>query len=136
IATLDSAAVSTGHELPPGITAFSFLPSRTPPQTSSISRFIGKPIGSSYIPGLLTCPDTANIRVPPFFGVPRPAYHSPPLRTIAGTELKVSTLLITVGHPYKPATAGKGGRIRGYPRLPSSDSISADSSPHSYAPRS
>src|SRR6202041_1125013 len=79
-------------------------------------------------------PEIEYRRVPPFFGVPRLAYQSPPLRITAGTVLSVSTLLITVGQPYSPTTAGKGGLIRGYPRLPSSDSIKADSSPHSYAP--
>src|ERR1700728_5147066 len=80
------------------------------------------------------CPEIEYKRVPPFFGVPNAAYQSPPCRIIAGTVLSVSTLLITVGQPYSPTTAGKGGLIRGYPRLPSSDSINADSSPHSYAP--
>src|SRR5579863_9703870 len=75
-----------------------------------------------------------NSRVPPFLTEPSPAYHSPPLCRMEGTAESVSTLLITVGDPYKPTTAGKGGRMRGYPRLPSSDSIRADSSPHSYAP--
>ena len=31
-----SSAVSTGHDDPPGMTAFSFLPPRMPPPTSSI----------------------------------------------------------------------------------------------------
>src|SRR5713226_8444950 len=75
-----------------------------------------------------------SMRVPPFFGVPRLAYASPPSLMIDGTALSVSTLLMMVGHPYNPTTAGNGGLMRGYPRLPSSDSISADSSPHSYAP--
>src|SRR5205809_7943916 len=75
-----------------------------------------------------------SIRVPPFFGVPRFAYASPPSRMIDGTALSVSTLLIIVGQPYNPTTAGKGGLMRGYSRLPSSDSISAYPSPHSYAP--
>ena len=39
----------------------------------------------------------------------------------------VSALLMTVGPPYSPTTAGKGGLMRGTPRLPSSDSMSADS---------
>jgi hypothetical protein len=50
---------------------------------------------------------------------------------IGGTAQKVSTLFSTVGHWNAPATAGNGGRMRGMPRLPSSDSSSADSSPHS-----
>src|ERR1700722_3738754 len=86
------------------------------------------------MPGLLTCPEIEYSRVPPFFGVPRLAYQSPPLRMMAGTVLRDSALLMMVGQPYSPTTAGNGGLIRGYPRFPSSDSISADSSPHSYAP--
>ena len=39
-----------------------------------------------------------------------------------------------VGLPHKPETAGKGGRGRGIPRLPSMDAISAVSSPHTKAP--
>src|SRR2546428_10544860 len=62
------------------------------------------------------------------------ANHSAPPRIMCGTLAKVSALLITVGPPQRPTTAGNGGRIRGMPRLPSSDSISADSSPTSYAP--
>ena len=41
----------------------------------------------------------------------------------------VSTLLIRLGEAYRPATAGNGGFVRGWPRLPSSDSSSAVSSP-------
>src|SRR5205814_3651527 len=92
------------------------------------------PIGSSYTPGLFTCPLRQNNRVPPFFGVPRFAYHSAPFMMIGGTLANVSALLMTVGPPQSPTTAGNGGRMRGTPRLPSSDSISADSSPTSYAP--
>src|SRR6266852_6110572 len=49
-----------------------------------------------------------NMRVPPFFGVPRLAYASPPSRMMEGTALRVSTLLMIVGQPYNPTTAGKG----------------------------
>ena len=42
-----SSAFSRGQELPPGITAFSFLPPGIPPATSSIMRFRLKPIGNS-----------------------------------------------------------------------------------------
>ena len=76
-----------------------------------------------------------NSRVPPFFGVPSVANASPPSQNdVRDTAQSVSTLLRTVGHAYSPTTAGNGGRMRGMPRLPSSDSSSADSSPHSYAP--
>ena len=50
------------------------------------------------------------------------------------TAAIVSTLFTTVGQPHNPATAGKGGLIRGLPRLPSNDSNSAVSSPKIYAP--
>src|SRR5579872_111583 len=72
------------------------------------------------------CPLRQNSRVPPFFGVPRLANHSAPPKIIGGTLASVSALLMTVGPPHSPTTAGKGGRMRGTPRLPSSDSILAD----------
>jgi len=50
-----------------------------------------------------------NIFVPVFLGLPIPANHLPPLLRIVGTTAIVSTLLIIVGHPYKPIKAGKGG---------------------------
>ena len=46
----------------------------------------------------------------------------------------VSTLLMTVGEAYRPATAGNGGLSRGWPRYPSRLSRSAVSSPQMYAP--
>jgi len=49
---------------------------------------------------------------------------------IQGRLDMVSTLLTTVGSPYRPMAAGKnGGLMRGNPRLPSRDSSSAVSSP-------
>ncbi|MNR69211.1 hypothetical protein D3C85_1943020 [compost metagenome] len=52
-----------------------------------------------------------------------------------GTVVAIdSTLFTTVGQLYKPAIAGKGGLIRGLPRLPSKDSNKAVSSPQIYAP--
>src|SRR3954447_12621812 len=129
-----SAAVSTGQLEPPGTNAFNFLPLRIPPPTSSIICFTGNPSLSSYTPGLFTCPVRQVILVPAAFGTPRAANAAPPARMIAGTAQYVSTLFRTVGHWNAPTTAGNGGRIRGIPRLPSSDSSSADSSPHSYAP--
>ena len=47
MATSHSSAFSSGQELPPGITALSFLPPGIPPPTSSIIRRRLKPIGSS-----------------------------------------------------------------------------------------
>src|SRR6476646_11246577 len=134
LAPSSSAAVNTGHDDPPGMNAFSFLPLRIPPPTSSIICFTGKPSFNSYTPGLLTWPVRQVILVPPDLGTPSAAKAAPPSRIIAGTAQKVSTLFNTVGHWNAPTTAGQGGRMRGMPRLPSSDSRSADSSPHSYAP--
>ena len=91
-------------------------------------------MGSSYTPGRSTWPLMPNSRVPPLRSVPSRAYASPPISRMCGTLAMVSALLMIVGPPYSPTTAGKGGRMRGTPRLPSSDSISADSSPTSYAP--
>ena len=65
---------------------------------------------------------------------PMPANHSPPLRMIGAMLAKVSTLLISVGLPHRPLTAGYGGRGLGVPRLPSIEAISAVSSPQTNAP--
>ena len=43
-------------------------------------------------------------------------------------------LCSSVGRPNSPTCATYGGRSRGIPRLPSIDSIIADSSPQMYAP--
>jgi len=48
---------------------------------------------------------------------------------IGGTAASVSTLLIVVGIPNTPNAAGNGGLIRGLPRFPSIEFISAVSSP-------
>ena len=45
-----------------------------------------------------------------------------------GVEAGVARVVFSILDP-DPRTAGKGGRMRGTPRLPSSDSIRADSSP-------
>ena len=63
------------------------------------------------------------------FSEPMDLNQSEPLARIAGTDAMDSTLLITVGEAYRPATAGNGGRRRGCPRRPSSESSSAVSSP-------
>src|SRR6266542_2020826 len=129
-----SLDVSTGHDEPPGTNAFNFLPPRIPPPTSSIICCTGKPSFSSYTPGRFTCPVRQVILVPPALGTPSAAKAEPPSRMIAGAAQNVSTLFSTVGDWNAPTTAGNGGRMRGTPRLPSNDSSSADSSPHSYAP--
>uniref|UniRef100_A0A1A9V1J4 Uncharacterized protein n=1 Tax=Glossina austeni TaxID=7395 RepID=A0A1A9V1J4_GLOAU len=61
---------------------------------------------------------------------PKLANHAPPRRQIAGATATVSTFVTVVGQPNTPTSAGKGGLRRGLPCLPSSDSISAVSSPH------
>ncbi len=67
--------------------------------------------------------------VPRDAGVPTAVNQSAPLTASFAATAKVSTLLTTVGSLRLPCTTGNGGRLRGTPRLPSSDSMSADSSP-------
>src|SRR6185437_7082941 len=124
---------NTGIDEPPGITPFSLWPLRTPPAICSSSEN-GVPRRTSKLPGRLTWPVTEKIFGPPLLGLPRLRNQSAPLRNIAGAEAKVSVLLIVVGRPYQPQQAGNGGLKRGWPFLPSSDSISEVSSPHIYAP--
>jgi hypothetical protein len=81
------------------------------------------------LPGLLTCPDTEKMTVPPEFAGPSDANHCGPFLRMVGTEAKLWVLLIVVGAPYRPELAGKGGLKRGLPGLPSSESSSAVSSP-------
>ena len=76
--------------------------------------------GLGTVPGLLLLPVSVN--------------QAGPLATIAGTLYQVSTLLMFVGFPWSPHSAGKGGRGRGLPALPSSEAIRAVSSPHTKAP--
>src|SRR5579885_1037079 len=99
------SAGSTGIDEPPGITPFSLWPLRTPPAISSNSGK-GVPSGISKLPGLLTWPLTEKILGPALLGLPRFKNQSAPRRTIAGTDAKVSVLLIVVGRPYRPKPAG------------------------------
>ena len=78
---------------------------------------------------MFTLPEIQNIFVPVFFGLPKEENHLLPLFKIVGTTAIVSTLLIIVGHPYKPISAGKGGFSLGRPFFPSKLSSSAVSSP-------
>ena len=79
--------------------------------------------------GASTWPDSEYSVKPGDFSVPMLVNQSAPRFTIDGTLAIDSTLLTTVGQAYRPATAGNGGRSRGWPRTPSSESSSAVSSP-------
>ena len=75
-------------------------------------------------------PRCRKLLVPVLFGRPKPANHSSATtQNFVGTTAIDSTLLTVVGHPQTPIAAGNGGFKRGWPFLPSSDSISAVSSP-------
>jgi hypothetical protein len=87
------------------------------------------PSGASYVAGVLTWPERLKIPKPLDRSVPRPENQSAPFSTIDGTLAIDSTLFTFVGRAYTPATAGNGGLFRGSPRLPSSESSSAVSSP-------
>ena len=91
------SSVRNGVEDPPGVHAFSRFPPSTPPAWSSSSTRNGVPIGTSWLPGRSTFPETVNILVPGDLSVPRKRNHSAPLFTMCGTLQSVSTLLITVG---------------------------------------
>src|SRR5512145_2668454 len=82
-------------------------------------------------------PQTLQSFVPVLLGLSGRAiflYHSAPLLMMCGTAASVSTLLIVVGMPKTPDTAGNGGLMRGFPRFPSIEFMSAVSSPQMYAP--
>ena len=83
---------------------------------------------------MFICPDTQNNLVPVLFSLPKLANQFDPFLSILGITATVSTFDTVVGQPYKPTLAGKGGLSLGCPFLPSRLSISADSSPHIYAP--
>ena len=61
--------------------------------------------------------------------MPKLLNQSTPLAKMHAAEASVSTLFTVVGQLRKPATTGNGGRLRGSPRKPSSDSMRAVSSP-------
>src|SRR4051812_44618763 len=98
-----------GTDDPPGITALSVRPSRTPPAWPSISSRSVMDIDASYTPGRRTWPLTQYSFGPPFFSGPSWANHSGPLSTMSGTFASVSTLFTAVGQLYRPTTAGNGG---------------------------
>ena len=123
-----SSPFTTGTDDPPGITAFSFLLSSTPSHSFN-NLENGTPSGASITEGLFRCPLMQNIFTPSESFTPRFLYHSEPFFIIYGTVASVSVLLMIVGLPYSPCTAGKGGFILGIPLLPSIDSNIAVSSP-------
>ncbi len=92
------------------------------------------PIGTSMSPLFLIFPASAKTFVPGLSSVPYFLYSEAPFKIIHAIFAKVSTLLILVGLPHNPDCAGNGGRMRGIPRSPSIDAISAVSSPQTNAP--
>jgi len=66
--------------------------------------------------------------------VSRSHYTIPAIIDDGAMPAKVSTLLIKVGFPHKPDSAGNGGRGLGVPLFPSMEAINAVSSPHTNAP--
>src|SRR5690348_7295369 len=95
---------------PPVCTAMIFPPSGAPPPMSSTIERNAVPMGTSISPVFLILPASANTLVPLLFSVPIVENHSGPLRIIEGTFAKVSTLLMSVGQPQSPDSAGNGGR--------------------------
>ena len=81
-----------------------------------------------------TLPERAKTFVPLLEAVPTDANQAAPCMTMPGTLARVSTLLMTVGLPNSPLTAGYGGRGLGIPRRPSMLWMSAVSSPQTNAP--
>src|SRR4051794_41550482 len=103
---------------PPVWTALKLRPSGTPPPISkTISRRV-IPIGTSIRLVFLTWPVRANTLVPLLFSVPTLANESAPSRMIGTMLASVSTLLISVGQPQRPDSAGYGGGGGGGPRAP------------------
>src|SRR5579872_3353923 len=96
--------------------------------------FSGVPSGISTNPVLLTFPTSENTLVPALLVLPVSLNQAGPLEMIGATLYQVSTLLMLVGLPHSPFCAGNGGRGRGRPAKPSSDAISAVSSPQTNAP--
>ena len=92
------------------------------------------PVGISYTPGLVHMSADADENRAGMFWRADLRVGLPSERRMTGTLAIVSTLLIVVGQPQRPFCAGNGGFTRGYPRSPSIEFISDDSSPQMYAP--
>ena len=76
-----------------------------PPMSKTISLSV-VPMGISTRPVRLTLPERANTLVPLEPLVPTDAKAAGPWEMISETLPKVSTLLMTVGLPNRPRTAG------------------------------
>src|SRR5579885_2404492 len=89
-----------GLPTPPGEMALMPAPPGTPHPHFSITSRRGVPRGTSYTPGRVTHPES----------VTRTVAHlrkaSGPIRKIASTAARVSTLLTTVGRPQRPDSTG------------------------------
>src|SRR3974377_502907 len=96
-------------EGPPVWTALILPPSGAPPPISSTISLKEVPIGTSTSPVLRILPARAKTFVPLLFSVPIAANQSGPLRMMTGMLAKVSTLLMRVGFPQRPAAGGGGG---------------------------
>ena len=92
------------------------------------------PSGTSTSPGRFTLPTKAKVLVPLLCSGAVLGEPVGPVFRIIAAQARVSTLLMTVGLPHRPETAGNGGRGRGVPRLPSIEAIRAVSSPQTKAP--
>src|ERR1700690_2109869 len=91
-------------------------------------------MGISTRPLFCTLPTREKTFVPELLALPVSVNHAGPFVIMGATLYQVSTLLMLVGLPQSPFCAGKGGRGRGLPAWPSSDAMSAVSSPHTNAP--
>ncbi len=93
-------------EGPPVCTAFTFLVVPVPSPISKMNFSSVDPKGSSTKPVFFTFPTSENTLVPVLFSVPVCVNHSLPFSIMTGMLHHVSTLLIVVGLPYKPFSAG------------------------------
>ena len=120
---------------PPICTALNFLPSRMPPPMSIDDLVDGHAHGDFHQAAARRSCRPGRRPWSPCCS-PCPWRRRPRRRSwmIQGTLAKVSTLLMLVGLPQSPVRAGKGGRKRGMPRLPSMEAIRAVSSPQTKAP--
>src|ERR1035441_2999051 len=84
---------------------------------------MGVPSGISTRPVLATLPTSENTLVPADLALPVSVNQAGPWETMGAMLYQVSTLLILVGCPHRPFCEGNGGRGRGLPAKPSSDSM-------------